>query len=106
MKLNILWCECTVLCLGARTNIKDSDKQTPLQVAKEQLSDESDAEPRQRYEKVHEEHTYHRTISYFNGYMLTEILYNINICLSSRNLLLQPLEYRCSIGVEAIPVMV
>ena len=54
-KFNILWCECTILCLGARTSIKDKDGQTPLQAAKEKLSDESDPEARQRYQKVHED---------------------------------------------------
>ena len=57
-----MWCECTVLGLGARTNIKDSYRQTPLQEAKKKLSNESDAEARQRYEKVCEEHTYQLAI--------------------------------------------
>ena len=45
-----------MLCLGARTNIKDNDGKTPLQVAKEQfLSRQSNPEARQHYEKVHED---------------------------------------------------
>ena len=43
-----------VLFGGARADIKDNDGKTPLQVAKKELSRESDREEKQHYKKVSE----------------------------------------------------
>ena len=42
----------TLLSVGARADIKDNDGKTPLKVAKEELSSQSDGEAKQHYKKV------------------------------------------------------
>ena len=51
------------VCLGASADIKDEDGKTPLQVAEEQLTYQSNAEAKQHYEKVHEDT---HTITHFD----------------------------------------
>ena len=55
----------TLLCIGARADIKDKFARTPLKVAREQLSQQSDQEGKQRYKKVHE--GTHKTLDLFKG---------------------------------------
>ena len=64
--MHVVWqlpcCDvCSVLCVGASTDIGNKYGETQLHVA--QLADESDPETKQRYEKVHEDT---HTITHFD----------------------------------------
>ena len=56
-----------VICAGARADTQDEDGKTPLELAEEELVEQSDAKTRQQYDKVQKANTNHTLIISINA---------------------------------------